>query len=120
MTRNQFGLALGDLRELTFEGFGNSGMKRTSRLAQQRAVSNVPYQCMLEKVGRATLPEQQTSRNKTAKRRSQLRLRLAHDRSQQGMGEFASDRRPDLCQLLAGAEPIEPRHERGMQAGGDR
>src|SRR5215831_3411384 len=59
VTRQQLGLVLGDLRELTFEGFGDSGMKRTSRLAQQRAVSRIPYQYMLEKVGRvrrATLP----------------------------------------------------------------
>src|SRR5499427_5173904 len=98
-------------------------MKRTCRLAQQRAVSSIPYQRMLEKVGRvwrATLREQQSSRNKTVKRRLQLRLRLAHDRSQQRMGELASDRRPDLRQLLGrAAEPIEPCHERGIQARGD-
>src|SRR5215471_16956305 len=106
VTCQQLGLILGDLRELTFEGFGNSGMKRTSRLAQQRAVSRIPYQCMLERVGRvrrATLREQQTSPNETVKRRPQLRLRLTHNRSQQRMGELASDRRPDLRQLLGGA-----------------
>src|SRR6516162_2421698 len=52
VTRQQLGLGLGDLQELTFEGFGDSGMKRPSRLAQQRAVSRIPYQYMLEKVGR--------------------------------------------------------------------
>src|SRR5262245_17790581 len=111
MMRNQLGLALGDLRELTFEGFGDSGMKRMSRLAQQRAVGRIPYQYMLERVARvrrATLPEQQTSPNETVKRRLQLHLRLADDRSQQRMGELASDRRPDLRQLLAGAKPAAP------------
>src|SRR6266699_4653895 len=106
VTRQQLGLVLGDLRELTFEGFGDSGMKRTSPLAQQCAVSRIPYQGMLEKVGRvrrATLLEQQTSPNETVKRRLQLRLRLAHDRSQQGVRELTSDRRPDLRQLLGGA-----------------
>src|SRR6266567_5947274 len=104
VTRQELGLVLGDLRELTFEGFGDSGMKRTSRLAQQRAVSRIPYQCMFERIcriRRATLPEQQTSPNETVKRRLQLRLRLAHDRSQQRMGELASDRRPDLRQRLS-------------------
>src|SRR5262249_60428367 len=75
MTRNQLGLALGDLRELTFEGFGDSGMKRMSRLAQQRAVGRLPYQYMLEKVARgrgATPPEQQTSPHETVQRRLQL------------------------------------------------
>src|SRR5262249_18448921 len=60
VTRQQLGLVLGDLGELTFEGFGDSGMKRTSRLAKQRTVSPIPSQCILEKVGhirRATLPE---------------------------------------------------------------
>src|SRR5262249_10322584 len=115
MTCNQLRLVLGDLRELTFEDFGNSGMKRTSRLTQQRAVSRIPYQSMFERVGhvrRATLPDQQTSRNKTVERRLQLRLRLAHDRSQQGMRELASKRCPDLRKLLGGAEPVETRHQR--------
>src|SRR5262245_62991865 len=114
VTRQQLGLILRDLRELTFEGFGDSGMKRTSRLAQQRAVSRIPYQCMLEKVGRvrrATLPEQQTSPNETVKRRLQLRLRLAHDRSPQSTGQLAPDSRPNLRQLLGRAEPGEPRHQ---------
>src|SRR4029077_7686182 len=102
VTRQQLGLLLGDLGELTLEGFGNSAMQRTSLLAQQRTVSRIPYQCMFEKVGlvrRATLTEQQTSPNETVKRRLQLCLRLAHDRSQQGMGDLASNRRPDLRQL---------------------
>src|SRR5262249_62256942 len=87
-------------------------MKRTSRLAQQRAVSRIPNQHMLEKVGRVrrvTPPEQQTSPDETVERRLQLGLWLAHDRSQQRMGELASDRRPDLRQLLAGAGPANPR-----------
>src|SRR6185437_7934951 len=99
MTCNQLGLALRDFREVIFEGFSDSGMERTPRLAQQGAVSRIPHQDMLERIARvrcATLPEQQTSRNETIKRRLQLRLRFARDCSQQGMGELASDRRPDL------------------------
>ena len=70
-------------------------------------------------MGRATLTEQQTSRNKTVKCRLQFCLRLAHDRSQQRMGELASDRCPDLRQLFGGAESIEPRQQRCVQARGD-
>ena len=69
---------------------------------------------------RHALPEQQTSRNETVERRSELCLRLAHHRSQQGMGKLAADRRPDLRHLLGGAEPVEPRHQRCVQACGDR
>src|SRR5215472_4403375 len=50
MSRQQLGLILGDLRELTFEGCGDSSMKRAPRLAQQHAVSCVLYQCVLEQV----------------------------------------------------------------------
>src|SRR5262249_60757993 len=99
MTRNQLGLALGDLRELTFEGFGDSGMKRMSRLAQQRAVGRIPYQYMLERVARvrrATPPEQQTSPNETGKRRFPLHLPLAPDPSQPGNGELPSGSPPHL------------------------
>jgi hypothetical protein len=42
------------------------------------------------------------------------------DAHQQLVGELPSDRRPDLCQLLGRAEPIEPRHQGSMQACRDR
>ena len=99
VTCQQLRRVLSYLRPLTFEGFGDSRMKRSPWLAQQRAVGYVPYQCMLEKIGRVrrhTLPEQQTSPNETVERCLQLRLRFARDPSQQGMGELASNRRPDL------------------------
>jgi hypothetical protein len=34
VTRQQLGLAFGDAGEWTFEGFGDPGMERASRLAQ--------------------------------------------------------------------------------------
>ena len=36
------------------------------------------------------------------------------------MRELPSDRRPDLRHFLGGAEPVEPRHQRGVQACRDR
>ena len=36
------------------------------------------------------------------------------------MGELPPDRRPDLRHFLGGAEPVEPRHQRGVQACRDR
>jgi hypothetical protein len=71
MTRQQLGLALRDLGELAFEGFGNTGVKRASRLAQQRAICRVLHQGMFEQVPRIrrqTLSEQQTSLNETVER----------------------------------------------------
>ena len=68
MTRQQFGLVLGNVRELTFQGFGDASVKCASGLAQQRAVGRVLHQRVLEQVagmrGHA-LPEQQASRNQT-------------------------------------------------------
>jgi hypothetical protein len=69
---------------------------------------------------RHALAEQQTSGNETIQRRSQLCLRLAHYRSQQGVRKFPPDCRPDLSHLLGGPEPVKPRHQRRMQACRDR
>ena len=94
-------------------------MELASRLAQQQTISRVLYQGMLEQITRVrrhTLPEQQTCPNDTVEFRFELCLRLAGDSRQQGMREFASNRRPDLSQLLGGTEPVEPRHKRCMQA----
>ena len=62
--RQELRLALGDLGELAFEGFGDTGVKRASRLAQQRAIGRVLHQRMLEQIARMrrhALPEQQAS-----------------------------------------------------------
>jgi hypothetical protein len=50
MLRDQFRLALGDLGELGFKHFGDTGMKRPSWLAKQRAVSRVLHQRVLKQV----------------------------------------------------------------------
>ena len=123
VTRQQLRLALGNLGELAFEGFGDTGVKCASRLAQQRAIGRVLHQGMLEQVGRMrrhTLPEQQTSRNETVQRRSEFRPGFAYHRSQEGMRELPPDRRADLRHLLGRAEPIEPRHQRSVQTCRDR
>ena len=65
VTRQQFGLVLGNLGELAFESFGDAGVKRASRLAQQRAIGRVLHKRVLEQISRVrrhTLPEQQTCR----------------------------------------------------------
>ena len=52
MPRQQIGLAIGDVWKLAFDRFGDPGMKRASRLAQQRAIGRVLHQRMLEQVAR--------------------------------------------------------------------
>ena len=66
MARQQFRLGLGDIREPAFESFGNASMKRASWLPQQRPISRVLYEGVLEQVGfvrRHALAEQQTGAN---------------------------------------------------------
>ena len=55
-----------------------------------------------------------------AERRLELRLRPAHHRGQYRMGELPPDRRPDLGHLLGRTEPVEPGHQRCVQACGNR
>jgi hypothetical protein len=61
-------LVVGNLLELTFQGFGNASMKHPTRLTQQRAVCGILHQGVLEQVSgmrRHDLSEQQTGGNET-------------------------------------------------------
>ena len=48
MTREQFRLVLGNLRELALKSFGDAGVKRASGLTQKSAVGRVLYERVLE------------------------------------------------------------------------
>jgi hypothetical protein len=64
--REQLRLALGNLRKLVFERFSYAGVQRVARLAQQRAIGRVPYQCVFEQISRVwwrTLLKQQPCRH---------------------------------------------------------
>ena len=85
VTRQQFRLVLSDLGEVAFEGLGNAGVQRASRLAQKRAVGRILHQSMFEKIAcvrRHALPKQQTCRNETVERGLEFRFRLARNRGQ--------------------------------------
>jgi hypothetical protein len=51
----------------------------------------------IRSVRRDALPEQQSSRNETVKRRLKLRASRVNYRSQQGMRELTANSRTDLC-----------------------
>ena len=119
MTRQQLGLALGNFCELAFEDFGDARMQHAPLLPQQRTVGCVLHQRMLEQVARigwGAPSKQQTRRNEPVEVGVQFRLRLSHQRSQQHVGKFPADRRADLRHVLCRAEPVEPRHQRSLQA----
>jgi len=66
VTREQLRLVLGDVRKLALDSLSDASVQGASRLAQERAVSRVLYQRVLEQVtciGRHALPEQQSSLN---------------------------------------------------------
>src|ERR1700688_2408891 len=99
MMRQQLGPALGDLGELAFKGFGDTGVKRASRLAQQRAIGHVLHEGMLEQIGGKrgyALPEQQAGLYEPVERRTQVVFASVHHRSQQGMRELSADGSADL------------------------
>ena len=54
MTRQQLRLGLHDVGELAFENFGNAGVKRPTRFAQQGAIGGVLHQRVLEEIGRVS------------------------------------------------------------------
>ncbi len=71
MARQQLRSALSAFREVALDGFGDAGMQCASRLAQQRPVSCVLHEGMLEQVGCMrghASSEQQTSRDETVQR----------------------------------------------------
>jgi hypothetical protein len=68
VTRQQLWLGLGNLGEMTFDGFRNAGVQLPSRLSQRGAVGGVLHQGVLEQVtgmGWYALSEQQASCNQT-------------------------------------------------------
>ena len=69
---------------------------------------------------RRSLSVEQTGPKEAVKRRRQLRLAFARDRSQKRMRKLASDRRTDLRRRLRVPQPVEPRHQGSVQAGGNR
>ena len=79
VTRQQFGLVLGRVGELGFEGVGDTGVKRSPRLAQQSAISRVLHKCVLEQISRVrgnTLPKEQACLNEPVERRFEFRSGL--------------------------------------------
>ena len=97
-------------------------MQRPRRRAEQRAIGRVLDQRVLEQIGgqrRISAAGQQPRLNETVKRRRQRRLVEASHPRQERMGKLAPDRRSDLRHVLGRSQPVEPRHQRSMEAGGN-
>jgi hypothetical protein len=70
-------------------------------------------------IGGHALPEQQTCLRQRFKSRLERFLILVGHRGQHGMGELSPNHRSDLSYFFRWTKPVEPRHQRGVQAGGD-
>src|ERR1700738_140015 len=74
---------------------------------------------MFKKIGRVrrhTLPEKQTCRHEAVEWRLKLRLPLMDHSLQERMRDLAPYCRPDLCDFLRRSEPVQPCHQRCMEA----
>ena len=103
MAGEQFRLVFGNDGELGFEGFGDTGVKCASRIAQEGAVGRVLHQRVLEQIfrmRRLALPEQQTGLQKTINFRFEFPFWLVRYRSQQSIRELLSNHRSDLRHFL--------------------
>ena len=117
--RQQRGLRQHDLRKAVFEGRGNAGVQPLAPAAQQGAVGRILHQRVLEDVAgfrRRAADEQQAGVGQPIERLAKLRLRQIGDGRQQSVAELAADRRAGLRDVLGGrSQPVQPRHQRGVQ-----
>lgn len=119
MARKNFRLVGRGVGEIFFKRRCDPCVQRPAGLAKKRAIGRVLNKSVLEQVShirRRALAEQQTGVNKTPERFRQVFLVFLRHRRQQRMGKFAPDRRAYLSYLLGRAQPVETRHQRGVQA----
>ena len=123
--RQHLGFGGLDVREARLDHAGDLTVQLLPAALEQRVVGRVLYQRVLEgvnRIRRRAATEGQSGRGQLRESVVELGLRHRRDRGDQLVAEFASNRRPDLGDLLHRHEPIQPRHQRVSQRGrnGDR
>ena len=116
-------LTLGYIGKLAFQNFRDTSVQHTSRLTQQSSIGRVLNRRALEEIGRLRRRPLVATRVRTeeaVERGVQLRLRQTGHASEQGMRKPSADRGADLRHAFGRSKPVEPSHQRGMEAGGDR
>ena len=102
---------------------GDPRMQRLARPAQQRAIGGVLDQRVLELVlggGRRAALEHKAGGDELVERAARLGFAARRDGGDQLVGKFAADRGAGLRDFArCGSEPVEPRHQRGLQGRGD-
>src|SRR6266699_1440378 len=103
MMRQEFGLALDDIREIPFQYCRYPSVQLLSPSAQEHVVGGVLHQRMLEKVGgmwRGTAAKQQSCISELIQRDFQLPPVALYHRHYQFIVEFTAEHRADLGNFL--------------------
>ena len=118
MAGDDLGQAFDHRGELLDQHIGDARVQLSPPAPEHRGVGGVLHQRVLERVGRLgrrSAPGDQAGGRQPLERRVELRRRQARHRGNQRVGEFASDRGADLRHVLGRGEPVEARHQRGLQ-----
>ena len=119
----QFGLGLDDVGKMLAQRLRDLLMQDLPPALEQAFVGGVADQSVLERVARGRQlagAEDELRILQLRERGPQRWLVVADDGVQQGIGEFAPNRRADLRDVLNRGEAIEARHQRILQCRGNR
>src|SRR6516164_1139758 len=114
----QFRLRFDRLRKCLHQGISNPAVKLLSLAPHHRGIGRLLNQCMLEDVRRIrwfAAGKNQPAGGNVSQSRLQRVARGWDDRSERTIGEFATNRGANLCDLLACTEPVQTRSQRTQQ-----
>ena len=106
--------------ELRLERLGDAGMQALAVAVQQAGIGGVAHQGVLEGIGglwRRAAAIDQAGGDQLVERAAELALVERGHRGEQFVGEGAAERGAELGDGLGAGQPVEPRHQRVLQAG---
>ena len=118
LLRDHFRRRFDDVGETLLQHQRDRGMKLLPPRPQHGRIGGVLDERVLEGIGRVrrrTAQKNQFRFGQADQRVLQHRVRQAGDGGQDSIGKIASDGRADLQHLARGTEPVDPRHQRGLQ-----
>ena len=120
--RQQLRSGVDDLGKVGFQSGGDALVVLLAGALQKRLVGGVLDESVLEAVGRLrrrSLLVKEFGSDQLRKSLVQKILVPRGDRTQQRIGEFATDRRAELRQPLCRRQPVQARHQRVVKGVGD-
>src|SRR5262249_8785207 len=117
------GLVFSKFAEPLLYNRGDTYMQLLALAAQERAISGILDEGVFKDergVRRGAAAQDQTGVPKLIQRPREPAIGVVRDSSKQLIRELAANRGADLCYFLHRRQPVEPRHQRGLQARRDR